>query len=237
MLTLALGIGFTTATFSVINAVLLKPLPFAQPDRLMLVRERKLPPFPEFSVAPGHYLTWRERTRTFDDLAAWGGELVNLDTGSADPERVRAARVTAHLFPLLGAAPVAGRAFSTSDDTDGAPAVALIWYGTWQRRFGGRRDAVGQSIRLDSEPVTIVGVMAAGLTFPNPETEIWVPMAFTADERQRNGRRADRFGVRGFGGSGTGSWFNVRGRVRCSSSAFVPTNPAPLCPPHPDPRT
>ena len=109
VLTLALGIGFTTATFSVINAVLLKPLPFAQPDRLMLVRERKLPQFPEFSVAPGHYLTWREQTRTFDDIAAWGRELANLDTGSADPERVRAARVTAHLFPLLGVTPAPGR--------------------------------------------------------------------------------------------------------------------------------
>ena len=187
ILTLALGIGFTTATFSVINAVLLKPLPFAAPDRLMLLRERRLPQFPEFSVAPGHYLAWRDQTTSFDGIAAWGTQLANLDTGGADPERVRADRVTANLFPLLGVTPASGRGLTDADDAPGAPAVALLSYGTWQRRFGGRADAIGRVMRLDEEPVTIVGVMPAGFEFPAEQTEMWVPMAFTAEERLRMG--------------------------------------------------
>jgi putative ABC transport system permease protein len=185
--TLALGIGFTTATFSVINAVLLRPLPFTDPERLVLLRERKLPQLPEFSVSPGHYLAWRDQTTAFDGLAAFGVEVVNLDTGSADPQRVRADRITANLFPLLGAAPVVGRAFTSSDDVDGAPRVTLLSYGAWQAWFGGRPDALGRTIRLDSEPYTIVGVMPAHFAFPDQETDLWVPMAFTADERTRLG--------------------------------------------------
>jgi putative ABC transport system permease protein len=187
ILTLALGIGFTTSTFSVINAVLLKPLPFAAPDRLMLLRERRLPQFPEFSVSPGHYLAWRDQTSAFESVAAWGTQLVNLDTGSTDPERVRADRVTANLFPLLGVAPASGRALTEADDAAGAPSVAILSNGAWQRRFGGRSDAIGRVIRLDDEPVTIVGVMPAGFEFPAEQTEMWVPMAFSAEERTRMG--------------------------------------------------
>jgi putative ABC transport system permease protein len=187
VLTLGLGIGFTTATFSVINAVLLRPLPFADPARVMLIRERKLPQFPEFSVAPGHYLAWRDQATAFDAIAALGSQLVNLDTGATDPDRVRADRVTANLFPLLGIAPILGRGFTTADDQEGAPRVATLAYGAWQRRFGGRTDVVGRAIRIDGEPVTIVGVMPATFSFPAAETEMWVPMAFTADERTRLG--------------------------------------------------
>jgi putative ABC transport system permease protein len=187
LLTLSLGIGFSTATFSVINAVLLRPLPYAHPERLLQLRERNLPSFPEFSVSPGHYLAWRERaTTTFEGLAAYGSQSVNLDMGNGEPERVRADRVSANLFPLLGIQPAIGRTFSEEDDRAGAGKVVLLSYGAWERRFGGA-DVVGQTVRMDREAFTIVGVMPAGFAFPSIDTEMWVPMAMPDRERQTDG--------------------------------------------------
>src|SRR5262245_7042652 len=145
LVTLALGIGFSTATFSVINAVLLRPLSYTKPGQLLVVRERKLPQFPEFSVSPGHYLTWRTQNSTLAAIGEWETQSVNLIAGSRDPERVRADRVTANLFGLLGVAPVAGRGFTDADDEAGAPTVVMLSYGAWQRRFGGRPDTIGQT--------------------------------------------------------------------------------------------
>ena len=186
LLTLALGIGFSTATFSVINAVLLKPLPYREPDRLLILRERNLPRFPEFSVSPGHYLTWRRNATKFEGIAAWGTQLVNLDTGSGEPERVRADRVSANLFPLLGIPPAVGRLFTEADDQEGALPVVVLSNGAWHRRFGGG-DVIGQTVRMNRRPVTIVGVMPPDFAFPSPDTEMWVPLAMTAQERERYG--------------------------------------------------
>ncbi len=187
LLTLSLGIGFSTATFSVINAVLLRPLPYAEPERLLQLRERNLPSFPEFSVSPGHYLAWRERaTATMEGIAVYGTQSVNLDMGNGEAERVRADRVSANLFPLLGIQPVVGRTFSEEDDRTGAGKVVLLSYGAWQRRFGGA-DVVGQTVRMDRVPYTIVGVMPAGFTFPSLDTEMWVPMAMSDPERRTDG--------------------------------------------------
>ena len=187
MLTLAVGIGFTTATFSVLNAVLLRPLPYKEPDRLVELVERALPRFPHFRVSPGHYLFWRDRATAFEGIGAWELQSVNLDTGSGGPERVRADRVTANMFSLLGVAPAAGRGFSEADDREGAPIVALLSYGAWQRRFGGRADAVGRAVFVDRKPATIVGVMPRGFGFLSEDAEMWVPMAFTAKDRQNYG--------------------------------------------------
>ena len=187
LLTLSLGIGFSTATFSVINAVLLRPLPYAEPERLLQLRERNLPSFPEFSVSPGHYLAWREQaTATMVGIAVYGTQSVNLDMGNGEPERVRADRVSANLFPLLGIQPVVGRTFSEEDDRTGAGKVAMLSYGAWERRFGGA-DVVGQTVRMDRVPYTIVGVMPAGFTFPSLDTEMWVPMAMSDPERRTDG--------------------------------------------------
>ncbi|HSQ00116.1 MAG TPA: ABC transporter permease, partial [Candidatus Dormibacteraeota bacterium] len=183
LLTLALGIGFSTAMFSVINAVLLRAQPYREPSRLVVLRERSLPQFPQFSVSPGHYLFWRDHNTAFESIGAYGTGNANLDIGDGSPERVRADRVTANLFPLLGVNPLFGRGFLDADDREGAPRVVLLSYGVWQRRFGGQRTAVGQAIRMDREPATIVGVMPPGFAFPSANTEMWVPMAFTGSER------------------------------------------------------
>jgi putative ABC transport system permease protein len=169
-----------------VNAVLLRPLPYANPHELLTLRERRLPRFPEFSVSPGHYLAWREYSTLFQGIGAWQVQLRNLDTGSAEPERVRVDRVSANLFTLLGVTPVVGRAFNEADDEVGAPAVVLISYGAWQRRFGGA-SVVGQAVRMDREPVTIIGVMPADFVFPAAETEMWQPLAMTAAERRTDG--------------------------------------------------
>jgi putative ABC transport system permease protein len=187
LLTLALGIGFTTTMFSVAYAVLLKPLPYHEPSGLVRLIERNLPRFPQFSVSPGHYLFWRDHAAAFEGLGAWATNSVNLELSARDPERVRADRVTANLFPLLGVHPVIGRGFEDRDDRDGAARVALLSFGAWQRRFGGQADAVGQVVRMDRQPVTIVGVMPDGFAFPSAETEMWVPAAFSQAERRSYG--------------------------------------------------
>lgn len=187
LLTLALGIGFSTATFTVINAVLLRPLPYEEPDRLVRFVERSLPQFPRFSVSPGHYLFWREQATAFDGIAAWAAQNVNLQTGSGDPLRIRADRVTANLFPLLGVRPVAGRLFGAADEQGAQPSVAILSHGLWQRRFGGDPSVVGQTVRLDGQPMTIIGIMPDRLTVPSRNTEMWVPFVFTAAERKNHG--------------------------------------------------
>ena len=182
LLTLALGIGFTTATFSVVNAVLLRPLPYSDPDRLLQLRERKMPQFPEFSVSPGHYLAWKEQATAFEGIAAWRSAAVSLVVSNAAPERVRADRVTPDLFPLLGVTPMLGRGISDADDQFGAPRVLVLSHAAWRNRFGGRADIVGQRVRVDGEPATIVGVMPPGFVF-GTDVEMWNAMAFTPQER------------------------------------------------------
>ena len=184
MLTLAVGIGFTTATFSVLNAVLLRPLPYKDPERLVHLIERVEPRAPQFAVSPGHYLFWREHATAFDGVAAWAPQTVNLDTGSGGPERVRADRVTGNMFALLGVEPAAGRALSDADDRDDAPLVAVLSYGTWQRRFAGRADAVGKTVFFDRKPATIVGVMPRSFVFESADTEMWVPIRFAGRDCQ-----------------------------------------------------
>jgi putative ABC transport system permease protein len=187
LLTLALGIGFTTATFTVVYAVLFKPLPYTEPSQLVRLIERNLPRFPQFSVSPGHYLFWRDHATAFEAIGAWTGNSLTLEAENHDPERVRADRVTANLFPLLGVAPALGRVFEERDDRDGASPVVLLSYGAWQRRFGRQRDVVGQTVRVNRRPVTIIGVMPADFVFPSAETEMWVPMALSATERANFG--------------------------------------------------
>ncbi len=186
ILTLALGLGASTAIFTVVDAVLLRPMPFAEPDRLVFLRESKLPQLPEFSVSPGNFLAWQAQNGTFEAMAAYGGESFNL-TGTGEPERLAGDRATANLFDLLAIRPVVGRTFRPDEDTAGGPPVVLLSYGLWQRRFGGDPGVVGRAISLNDVPCTVVGVLPAAMQALRATTAVWVPMALTAQERERYG--------------------------------------------------
>lgn len=186
VLVLALGIGAGTAIFSVVDSVLLRPLPYAEPDRLVLLLEKKLPQFPQFSVAPGNFLAWRERTRAFESLAAWRSEAFDL-TDSGEPERLRGLRVTWNLFGLLGAPPVVGRDFRPDEDAVGSPPVVILSYELWQRAFAGDPSIVGRRITLDGTGHSVIGVAPASAQVVLRRAALFVPMAFTDRQRQQYG--------------------------------------------------
>jgi len=178
---LALGLGATTAIFSVVQGVLLRPLPIAEPDRVIYLRESRLPQFPSFSVSPGNFVTWRRETRTFETMAAIGGSFLIL-TGGGEPERLRADRVTADLFPMLGVTPLAGRFFRTDEDKPGADGVVVLSEGLWRRRFGADPAILGRSLTLSDRPYTVIGVAPVSIATVIGESQIWVPMAFDDKE-------------------------------------------------------
>ncbi len=157
VLTLAIGIGANTAIFSVVNAVLLRPLPFRDPASLCLVTER-MPTIPILGPSYLNFQDWRAQSHSFEDLAAARVTPFTL-TGSGQPERVQGQLASASLFPLLGVSAIQGHAFRPDEDRAGGPPVALISYGFWQTHFGGAGDAVGKSLTLDNQPHTIVGIL------------------------------------------------------------------------------
>jgi predicted permease len=180
VLTLGVGMGATTAIFSLIDSVLLKPLPFYEPDRLTMVWEVR-PRFnqPRIEVAPLNYLDWQEQVQAFESLAAYVNGFVNL-TGAGTPERLVKAQVTPNLFPMLGVDPLVGRWFVTPEGTPGQTAVAILSYGLWQRRFGADRGIVGRTIQLDGQPHLVVGVMPRGFQFPREGIQVWTPVDIRA---------------------------------------------------------
>jgi len=186
VLALALGIGANTAIFSVVNTVLLRPLPYADPDRLIVVRETKLPQFPEFSVAPGNFLDWQKQNTVFAQLEAHGGITFNL-TGTGDPERLRGTRVTSGLFQMLGVKPAQGRDFLPEEDQSGRGQVVIISHGLWQRRFGADPQIIGQTLALNGQSYTVIGIMPPTFQFPGRRIDLWTPMAFTDQDRQAHG--------------------------------------------------
>jgi putative ABC transport system permease protein len=188
VITLALGIGANTAIFSVVNGVLLRPLPFKEPDRLMMIRETKLPQFPEFSVAPGNFLDWKKQNTVFERLVAYKGSSLNL-IGTDDPERLRALNVTEGFFAMLGAQPQLGRDFLAEEDQVGHNNVVILSYGLWQRRFSGDPKILNQTITLNRQAYTVIGVMPATFHFGSGENELdlWTPMAFTEGQAQNHG--------------------------------------------------
>ncbi|HYV07733.1 MAG TPA: ABC transporter permease [Blastocatellia bacterium] len=176
---IALGIGANTAIFSLVRAVLLKPLPFADPDRLVMVWEdASFVNFPKNTPAPANYVDWKTKNESFEDMAAVRIRDFNL-TGDGQPEKVYAYGVTANFFPVLGVRPQVGRTITDEDDRPEANKVAVISYSLWQSRYGGESSIVGREILLDGEKYTVVGVMARGFQFLDPEVRIWVPAAFT----------------------------------------------------------
>ena len=188
VITLALGIGANTAIFSVVNGVLLRPLPFKEPDRLMMIRETKLPQFPEFSVAPGNFVDWKKQNTVFERLVAFRGSSLNL-VGTGDPERLRGMNVTEGFFAMLGAQPQLGRDFLLEEDQVGHSSVAILSHGLWQRRFGGDPKILNQVITLSGTGYTVIGVMPATFRFGGGDagTDLWTPMALTEQQAQNHG--------------------------------------------------
>src|SRR5215510_14966277 len=160
-LTLALGIGATTALFTVVNAVLLNPLPFPNSRQLVQVWRSELPALTYGSASYPRYLDWRREQRAFSEFGAWAPRAMTV-TGSAEPERVNGAVVSASFFKVVGASPALGAWISDADDVPGGRPVAVISHAYWQRRFGGAPDVVGQFVNIDGRPFSIVGVAPAG---------------------------------------------------------------------------
>ncbi|OLE97158.1 MAG: hypothetical protein AUG75_11610, partial [Cyanobacteria bacterium 13_1_20CM_4_61_6] len=171
ILTLALGIGANTAIFSVVNAVLLRPLEFRDPSRLVIVAEKSS--FPVISTSYQNWLDWRQQSQSFESLEATRGTTLTL-TGAGEPERLNARMATAGLFPLLGVNMMVGRSFGADEDRAGGAPVVLLSYGLWQRRFGGSQDILGKAINLDSRPYTVVGVLPPNFQVLQP-ADVFVP--------------------------------------------------------------
>src|SRR5579862_267443 len=171
VLTLALGIGANTSIFTVVNAVLLRPLPFHDPARLVLVAEHSS--FPIISTSYENYLDWRDQSRSFVAMEATRATNMTL-TGGGEPERLNARMITAGLIPLLGVQVAVGRNFLLNDDRAGSAGVAMFSYGFWQRRFGGAQSALGKTIDLDTRPYTVVGVLPQGFQILQP-ADVFVP--------------------------------------------------------------
>lgn len=184
VLTIALGIAANTAIFSVVNAALVRSLPFPEPDRLMEVAERneKLG-LPFFASSTLNYLSWKEQTRAFEQLGAFGFEAYSL-TGNGEPEQVSGGPISPSLTALLGLRPVAGRVFREDEDKAGSPPVALIGEALWKRRFAGAPSVIGQPLTVDGKPYTLVGVMGPELT-QLTDGELWVPMVIDPTRENR----------------------------------------------------
>ena len=174
---LALGVGATTAIFTIVNAVLLRPLPYAHADRLVRVYS-EFPTFKKFWVSAPEYLEMKNSARSWESFEGWVNQGVNL-AGSNEPIRVTASYLTGGLLPSLGVQPVIGRLLTQEDDAPTAPVTAVLSYGLWQRSFGGTAAVLGKEILLNGQKCTLVGVMPKGFQFPPGETdpaEIWSPM-------------------------------------------------------------
>ena len=172
---LTLGIGANTAIFSVVNAVLLKPVAAPDPDRVVYFMNSS----PEGSnpgASPAKFVHWRRQTDVVQDVSAFSGNVIN-DTSGGVPEQLRAGRVSADFFRLFGAPIARGRTFTDEEDRPMGPKVAVLSHGLWTRRFGSDPDVIGRSITLGAEPYTVVGILGAGFDVEGigQTSEIWLP--------------------------------------------------------------
>ncbi|HZS03644.1 MAG TPA: ABC transporter permease [Blastocatellia bacterium] len=185
VITLSLGIGANTAIFSVVNAVLLRPLPYPQADRLLWVGGWDRKGDKEQGVTPADFLDYREQSRSFAALAASVSDSIPMNlSGSGDPERLRGALVTANYLDVFGVKPALGRTFLSEDGQEGHEPVVVLSHGLWVRRFGADPGIVNQTITLDKRRVTVVGVMPAGFQYP-PGVEVWQPFGFPASPQSQ----------------------------------------------------
>jgi predicted permease len=185
VLTLALGIGANTAIFSAVDAVLIRPLPYADAGRLVMIWDQmSRTGSPKFFSTPAEWNEWRRSNTVFTDIAATDPGQVTL-SGDGDPEELAGRRVTGNLWTVLGAQPLLGRVFTEEEDKQGVR-VAVISYGLWQRRFGGSRDALGRTIILNDTPYEVIGVMPREFYFmPARDIDVWMPTAWSAEHHTR----------------------------------------------------
>jgi putative ABC transport system permease protein len=187
VLTLALGIGANTAIFSVVNAVLLRPLPYKDPGRLVQIWETNPQRgFPEFPASPPNFFDWRDQNRSLSQIAAIQYDDYNL-TGAGAPMRVVGIDVSPNIFALLGTKPELGRVFTETEDNPNNPQVAIIGHSLWQTRFGSDPNTIGRPIVLDAKSYTVVGVMPASFRFPDDGTQLWTPLILPEDAKTARG--------------------------------------------------
>jgi len=197
LLTLALGIGMNTAIFSIVNAALLRPLPFKEPARLVTMWESNAAKG-EFHGAVGgaNFTDWKNQNQVFESLAAYFSWNYNL-TGNDEPQRLTASLVSGSFFQLLGTEAALGRALLPEDDQEANENVVVLSHALWQNRFAADRQIIGQTITLNDRPHAVIGVLPAGFDFPDDQTEIWRPMAMSQQAAQNR----------------TGKWLKVVGRL------------------------
>jgi len=192
VLILALGIGANSAIFSVISAVLLRPLPYADPARIVMVWEANPGKGLDRSiVSPANFLDWRAQNHVFEHLSAWRFWFYNLSGAGGDPERIHGVRVSANFFTLLGVTPAQGRNFLPEEEQVGRDRVVIISHGLWQRRFGADPQLVGQTVTIDGEPFTVVGILPASFRFIrvlDGNLDLWMPFAFDPAQLNREDR-------------------------------------------------
>jgi putative ABC transport system permease protein len=202
VLILALAIGANTALFSLLDAAVLRPLPFWQPNDLAGITQVRTETGEDAQVSALDYLDWRKQATSFSELAAWR-EWSQALTGLGDPEELGTVRVTANFFTTLGVAPMLGRSFHAEEDQEGRHHVALLSHGFWQQRLASDPAVVGRTLILDGSPFTVVGVMPAGFRFPDSDgVSLWTPMAFDSVELSRRTQRM----------------FNVIGRLKAGTT-------------------
>src|SRR6184192_2951865 len=189
VIALALGIGANSAIFSVVNAVLLRPLPFKNPEQLVMVWENATHlGFPKNTPSPPNFVDWQKQNTVFTGMAAMSERSFNL-TGVGEPERLDGRRVSSNLFDLLGVRPIIGRTFAPQEDQPGTK-VVLLNESLWKRRFGGDPSVIGRVLTLNNEAYTVVGVLPHSVRLPafvNWRDQVWVPIAFSAEEAAGRG--------------------------------------------------
>ncbi|MGH7581355.1 MAG: ABC transporter permease [Gemmatimonadales bacterium] len=187
VLVIALGVGANTAAFSVADFVLVRPLPYPDSDRLVMLWER-VPQYQQMELSPANYRDWKAASTSFESMGGYLAVESNL-VGEGDPDRLPGAAVTSETLALLGVAPALGRLFTTADDREGAPGTVLLSHGLWQSRFGGDAGVLGRRLLLDGTPFVVIGVMPRGFHFPSRDIALWRPMPFEAadfEDRDNN---------------------------------------------------
>lgn len=175
-----LGIGATTAVMTITDQVLIRPLPFPEPSRLVKFLENR-PGYSRMELSPPNYIDWKKASTSFEEIGAYRGLAINM-VGEGVPDHLDGTVVTADVFRLLGIRPVLGRIFRPEEDREGASPTVILSYRLWQARFGGDPEVLGKRVLLDGVPFLVIGVMPRDFFFPLRNTQIWIPMRFTRQE-------------------------------------------------------